>query len=215
MRFSTFIFALFAASVTYASGTENTMKLFGKNAVEIDIDNLQGNDKKCMTELEPYEDCIDDPTPSTLDTYCTIFLSDNCQKFYKDPMSFIPNCKGSQLIDENLEGIIKSYVPVYNLACQKDEVGNPCPFSEVVIKTFTFLNSKELNEKMDNTCRSNICREATLNAFAENTEFSITGKKSKHDYLNSDDCKNISGAASLKIGSGILISIGLLLLSLY
>ncbi|OUM68797.1 hypothetical protein PIROE2DRAFT_57880 [Piromyces sp. E2] len=226
MKFFNTVFALIAASAIYANEADIAMKYLSKNALNVSYDDLpetmpgatgsSDDMEKCKVELQQYQECIDDPTPSTLDTYCPKFLSDNCQKFYKDPMGLIPSCKSTGLIDINFGEIVNTVLPVYKLACQKDEVGNPCPFSDVVIKSFTFLNATTLKDKLETSCRSDLCREATINAFASETEFSITGKKEKQEFLKSDECKNISsGATSLKVRSGLLISIGLLLLSLY
>jgi len=236
MKISTSIFALVASASFVFANNSVSVNVLNKRELNVSIDNSQLaelNDT-CKTQLSTYMDCLESPSNYDYEKKCPPILGDNCQNFYKDPINLIPGCKDDVVLVEKLQQHIKSFVPLYNLGCHTDEVGNRCPFSETSLTTsFLFINGTEFERLTKNTCQSEICRDLTIKAYHKDSAqklstFKITIGKEKDkqssgkssqvtftDFLDSSECKYMSGATTLKISSGLLISLGLFLLSFY
>jgi len=140
-----------------------------------------------------------------------------------------------EYINSNVYEVIYS---LYSFTCDKDEAGNSCPFSTYLKDVIengksSWVTETEFNKFMIDTCSSNTCRKSTHDIFKkvsgvlDNNEnssmtsgsFSFTDKNNANNninYLNSDECKAMaSSGSSLKIGTDLFVSLGLLLLSLY
>jgi len=218
MKFITPLLTLVAASTIYAKKVINLL---------------------CDNEVREIDECFQNPTINTLEVVCKIYKSEKCQKFFTDPFSVIPNCKNDELYSVMLQPLITNNLNrQYNLACLKDEVGNPCPYGEILLKEYSHvlnpLTDGQKQEAKKNTCQSNICREATYKAFfdyeaakkvidgimeaddvPQDNSINV-GKQEVAKYMDTEECKAMSSDASiLRIGAGVFISVGLLLLSLY
>jgi len=119
------------------------------------------------------------------------------------------------------------------LICQTDESGNLCPMAESLLE-----NGKIKDKSIKKTCRSKSCVSSALEMYSslqdnlgafENLSIT-TGNNNVDsqsnistivDYFNSDECKNYkekdvkSAANSIKIGSSLIVTFGLILISLY
>ena len=228
MKFTTPILAFVAASTVCASHITKLNKR---------------TNAQCEAEIKVIKECIQTPTLNTLDYMCKKYESEECQKFYADPMSIIPSCKNDTFYTRYFQPLtIGNTKQQFNLVCIKDEAGNQCPFGEFLLKEYSNLanpvSSEQREELRKSSCRSKICREATYKAFFDyEAAFAVwaslraeigveedtsvyVGKQEAAKYMDTEECKAMSGASmsgvsTLKIGTGFLISIGLLLLSLY
>jgi len=236
MKLSTSIFALVAASAVYANSTNSIVNFLKKREVTFDASQLQDISVECYNEFLEYAECENYPLPQTYDKVCPIVTGEKCQKYYNDPMSFLPSCKEFPAVVETTS-VYKSLIPSLKFFCQKDEAGNHCPLSDEFLasNTDTYVPStlEEMDKILEATCHSKICREVSyefsntagemINDIDNLSTYTVTGAENglrglaqMAKYLNSDECKAMSsGATSLKISSGLFISLGLLLLSLY
>ena len=130
MKLSTSIFGLIASSVVYAYNTNDVLNILHKRQ-QLHTDYSQFNDipNECRLAISEYVECSITPSEKTYDNDCSIFASDKCQKFYKDPLSVAPSCKGVSLIEKDLVSVLEASTLSLSFACQKDEVGNYCPLS--------------------------------------------------------------------------------------
>ncbi|OUM63254.1 hypothetical protein PIROE2DRAFT_10219 [Piromyces sp. E2] len=228
MKFFTPLLTLVAAGTIYANGITDLLNNLNKR------DNVE-------TECDTREitDCITSPTVNSQEYLCQKIKSDICQKFYADPFGVLPSCKNDTIFSKLFQPIVvNSTKQQYNLICQKDEAGNICPYGEILLKEYSKvlnpISDKQREELLKSTCQSKYCREATYRAFADYDEARRTvkeatpgviynpkdniiyiGKQEVAKYMDTDECKAMSDASTLKISTGFFISIGLLLLSLY
>ncbi|KAG4104901.1 hypothetical protein H8356DRAFT_1635175 [Neocallimastix lanati (nom. inval.)] len=184
-----------------------------------DIENISNNELYgCHVTLKDYQ-------LNPLNA-CALLNSDRCQKFFKDPLGIIPNCKDYEEIqntgfEENVKGVGLQL----SLSCLYDEYENICPISKA------FASGKELTEEdFKANCESKICTEETLKFITDLPEIykdldsSVSPIKksdlnSVANYFKSEECAKIlnsSGAYSTyKVGTTFIVSLGVLLLSLY
>ncbi|ORX76549.1 hypothetical protein BCR32DRAFT_284045 [Anaeromyces robustus] len=203
MKFITPIITLVAASVTYANNT-----FLNKRAY---IDEMYVNiSNDCKKELTKYnKNCIVVSSQQSLNDYCTVINSGDCKQFFTNSESVLPSCQGYNTI-KNLysPSVLKGEYLMRQLICTKDENGNSCPFSTILLKAFngSVFTQSNNNEALSATCESAICREATYNALKgiiESTDAytNLSGDqsqknsneynnyKSKSEFLNSAECK--------------------------
>jgi hypothetical protein len=208
-----------------------------KRQVQLDVNetNLSVT-PECQNDLNmssEYKDCY---TPTvTKENYkelCSVLTSQKCQQFYANPMSYLPNCGTSQQIVELLsDAVMKTTVSSVLLICQNDENGNLCPMAE------SLLDYGKIKDKsIKKTCQSKSCVNQALEMYSslnnnmdDIQNLSITSGAANADsqnnisiitnYLTSAECKaqadgQKSCATSLKMGSSLFLTFGLLLLSL-
>jgi len=192
----------------------------------------------CNNEILTIKDCFVYPTINTYEQLCPIVESEKCQQLYTDPFKLIPSCQDVPIISTFFQSSLLDDLRHHlNLSCQKDEAGILCPFSEIMLnkisKILNPITVEQYNKAKESTCQSQICREATFNAYSHITtttkafenlslpfnipEFDdvVIDKQELANYLDSEECKDMSGASTLNIGFGILISLALLIFSLY
>jgi len=234
MKISTSVVAL-VAGASFVFGSNISLNVLERRDLNISIgDDVQPKidiGDTCKTQLITFKDCLENPTNTQLEKDCQVFMNDQCQNLFKDPVSQIPGCKDNLEVMEELQLYIKSFVPLYQLGCAKDEVGQRCPFSETSLKTsFFMINGTEFERLTKETCQSDICRDLTIKAYHKDSAQKLSsfkvniGGDKKNDkpaqvsfteYLDSDECKAMSGATTLKISGGLLLTLALYLLSLY
>jgi len=201
MKFITPLCALIATTAVYAS-SDGTWDAY----------------RQCQKDLLNYKECLNEPTPNSLDIACPKYQSERCQQFYNDPFKYVPICEKDIVNQHHLHPILMNYmVQGFQLACQKDEAGNSCPFSGPVIRELMNYNNEinyqlseeEIKKAKEDTCKSKLCREATYNSFvyiriAKNyyDEKIALGHISKETaalkediaaYLDSDECRAMGG----------------------
>jgi len=148
---------------------------------------------ECDISFRPYAECIDQPTK--YNKVCEYMASDKCVKFYNDPFGAVPGCRGVDLVEQFFEPtVFKSTIVSMKLLCLKDENGNYCPFTEVL------LSDKEADlDTIEETCKSKICTDGTLEVY--NTILYEGGMSS---YENLSYTKgNFSDDA--KVGSALIV----------
>jgi len=195
-----------------------------KNNTETDETPQKINEpsNKCKIEQEKISECY----PS-LDNYknnykeiCPPIKTENCQNVYKDPKSFLPSCDDISSYEDF------NYINNVNLLCQLDENKELCPLVK------SFYNNESYSDR--DTCNSKICTDSMI-AFLENLETQyknsntldlmtmISSNKRNRDikdsieYYKSDRCitQYTNDGMSLKVGTTFIVTLGLLLLSLY
>jgi len=202
MKFITSLFAFIVASAIYTKVSA------------VDAEYLASI--KCQNELEKYLECLTNPKIYTVEQVCPKIQSERCQQFYNDPLNYVTTCKEDPFTTKMLNPIIMNNINNFNLlACQKDEAGNPCPFSELTIMEFSDLDDKpmtdeELKKAKENTCKSKICRDVTYKAYSNiraakeyfDKEIAIGNVKGTKlaqreeiaKYLDSEECKAMSNS---------------------
>jgi len=240
MKFSTPVFALVAASAVYANRSEGLINFLKKREVTFDESALQNVSEACGNEMQKYEKlCFLTPSGPNSDEICKQILSDECKNFASNAQSLLPSCIDNPQIMEYINSnMYETNYAIYASTCDKDEAGNLCPLATYMKdaiengKSFK-LTETELKKFMMDTCSSNSCRKSTYDIFKKvssnldsyenlsmtSGSYSFTDKYNGNNninYLNSDECKAMaSSGSSLKIGTGLFVSLGLLLLSLY
>jgi len=191
-------------------------------------------DQACQNDLlnsDEYKNCYKQTI--TLENYkelCTVLNSTKCQNFFKNPMSYLPNCVDDKELSELLSPtMITNTLSSVHLICQTDEQDGLCPIAEALLK------KKKIKEKtIKKSCKSKNCINSAIEVYSslQNNlsgfeQLSITtgsqDDTSKNnivsviDYLNSKECQEgpSSGATTIKLGSSIILTLGLLLFSLY
>ncbi|OUM62980.1 hypothetical protein PIROE2DRAFT_10612 [Piromyces sp. E2] len=227
MKFFTSVVALATIASVYASPMltprqENTEEQL-QNTSEI----IKSLPPECQKEIELYADCNVNINLSNYEKCC----SETCINFFKDPFKYIPSCKGNTLIDSTLT---PETLEVTNnnllLECAKDEQGNKCPFSKVLINEVNGVT----NNIYDETCLSKACTDATYQHYSYNLDhvdsnplYTEAEKQKTKNSLNEtlrrlklDECvskhqlkDNTSDATMVKVSTTFIVSFGLLLLS--
>ena len=193
---------------------------------------------KCNEEIKEIKDCFTYPNIDNYEQLCPTLESEKCKQLFNEPFQLVPNCQDVPFISKFFQSSYLENIKYrFELSCKKDEAGNICPFSEIELNKFsknkTVLTVEQYNTAKQNTCQSQICREATYNYYAFAGNFTknfdkatqlftlpeydsvVIDKKELADYLDSEECKLESGTSTLNISTAFFISIGLLLLSLY
>jgi len=217
--------SLFSYNVNSKGIKRNVKFVVNENNVEADID--------CQNELDnsvEYQECFKPTiTSENYKTLCNTLTSNKCQQFYLFPMSYLPKCTHNLEVVELLSpSMMSNTISSVKLICQTDEQGNLCPIAE------DLLENQSIKEKsIKKSCRSKNCINSAIEMYSslqrnldnlENLSITtgINDNKSENniitimDYLKSEKCQNYeSSAFSLKVGASLLITLGLLFLSLY
>ncbi|KAG4087614.1 hypothetical protein H8356DRAFT_1728794 [Neocallimastix lanati (nom. inval.)] len=137
-----------------------------KKRLDLNFEDL-GEAAKCLTSLSNFQECKIDTTnlKNDKESVCNSFNSEKCQKVLKDGIKAIPECKdlptevlaASPLLFEILSSGI-------GLACSKDENGNYCPLSDIIITNDGKLNKEDQSVQMAviETCKSKQCTDAAI-----------------------------------------------------
>jgi len=226
MKFVIPAFAFMAVSAVYANGAEDIAVAFPFKAVlNTDSSSTSKNvSLECKLQFQPYRECFEDVTSANLESHCGRYSSEKCEQIYKDPEGVLTDCKDSPYILELVNKYIGTSLEANKFACTKDENGNYCPFSKLALSVVTRMSQSEYQDMKSDTCSSKICQDATYDVLCAKADsvFTISDRKGLCDYLTT--CKNESksgnasdesSALSLKMGSGLLITLGLFLFSLY
>jgi len=230
MKFFTPVFALFAASAVCANRSEGLINFLQKRDATMDESAFQNVSEACINEIKQYKPCLKSPSGKNFDKICQQIKSDECKNFASNPQSLLPSCKDyPQVLEYFSPDLLEENYSVYIFSCTKDEAGNQCPFGNAVANRKNDFTGSEAEKTMKDTCSSKICREATYEIFKNITDKIYNDSKNLSavslidladteellDFLDSDECKAMSGSSTFKIGTGIFVSLGLLLLSLY
>jgi len=216
MKFVIPAFALIAASAVYANGVDDIRSpLPFKAVLNTDSSTSSTNvSTECKLQFQPYLECFEDSNSVNVESHCPQYSSEKCEQVYKDPQGILTDCKDSPYIMELVDEFIGTNLVAYKFACLKDESGNECPFSKLALKLISTMTQSEYEEMKSGTCSSKICQEATYDIVCDKELLKLTNKKELCDTLTT--CKDVkSSALSLKMGSGLLITLGLFLFSLY
>jgi hypothetical protein len=227
MKFSTPVFALVAASTVCANNTESLINFLKKRDVALDESAFEDVSLACSAELNKYTPCFQTPSRLNSDEECQLLISDECKNFVSNAQSLVPSCKDYPKVMEFINPkILEGTYSVYVFTCAKDEAGRPCPlatdFANEINKQGTTLTRTQAEKDLMDTCSSNACRIAThdayqklfgsaLNAYEDlsttSGSFSKADTNSMQallDFLNSDECKAMSGSSSVGTSGGAL-----------
>jgi len=186
MKISSSLFVLIAAATVYASAEPETSEN-NKVFTEDDIKDMKGdayfNCYKAFKILE--NDCIptetDSYTTAKLDSVCEKFNNEKCQNLKKDPLAALPECKELNTREFNdFRDFIDDSMSCVQLFCTKSEKNEYCPitnlslfqgitFEEFMVKNKLYKDElpsvDDVKKIMDETCKSNKCREAIVETF--------------------------------------------------
>jgi len=180
MKFITKIIALFAVTAVYSHSISNDMNKRSDSQSILDI--FKECDEAIMKECDIFSEIKKD----NLETICTTFKSEKCQKLMTDGVSSIAAC--SNLTDTLLAlkiEILKLQKASIEFLCVKDEKGKSCPFVEYELENSSMLKfnlsdfqttteKKESSKKEDTkeeeasiaaineTCKSKICTNSLI-----------------------------------------------------
>ncbi|OUM64419.1 hypothetical protein PIROE2DRAFT_60685 [Piromyces sp. E2] len=199
-----------AVASAYASAepeTSENNKILNEN----DIKDMKGdayfNCYKAFKLLE--KDCIpteqDAYSKTKLDSVCEKFNNEKCQNLKKDPRAALPECKDLDNRDFNdFKDFIEDTYGNVQLYCTKNEKNEYCPitnlslfqgatFEEFLMKTHLYQaelpSDEDIKKTMEETCKSNKCREAIIESFNfVNDDVTILNKKRDNE---SDNFGNI------------------------
>jgi len=240
MKFIIFLIELFSISLTFSSTInrnfvrrdEDTKIIEKRVNVNVNRNTLDVS-MECRNDLNrssEYKECSDIKfINSNYDYLCSVLNSRKCQDFFKNPISYLPNCKNDKTIVDVLSTpMMKVNMASISLMCTKDDNGNLCPAAEAS------LNNKVIDTNAINlTCKSKKCIEslsymveATLDNIDDIGSLSISNSNNLANTkkvflallsnLNSEKCitqivdNAKSGALSLNINYAKLFTIGIL-----
>jgi len=193
---------------------------------------LEGIDEKCIQDYSQYAICFSDFIRDNYEEKCSETTQIKCNKFFKNPLSFLPNCSNTPEIEEYINPEILPFASsLYNLSCQKDEAGNICPVSELGMEIndnpYGSLSPQANSRFLDDICKSKSCKEATIDAYSKLLElqdkpdiinelesYSAEANKKILQYLNSNECKAMTNGVEPHFKNILLIPLSLLLLLL-
>ncbi|KAG4085503.1 hypothetical protein H8356DRAFT_1740080 [Neocallimastix lanati (nom. inval.)] len=162
MKLTTKLLTLLSASTVFSYSVQNELN----KRLEINLQEL-GAAANCMTALSKFQDCNINITnlKNNKDTICQAINSEKCQTILKGGINAIPECKDlpkevlatSPLFFEMLSSSV-------GLACSKDENGNYCPLSDVIISQDGKLSreEQEVQNAITETCKSKKCVDAAV-----------------------------------------------------
>ncbi|KAG4100366.1 hypothetical protein H8356DRAFT_1661016 [Neocallimastix lanati (nom. inval.)] len=125
----------------------------------------------CSKDLEnfrEYYDCtgLANINRTNFQSVCTTFNSEKCQTVLKDPLSYIPNCKKSAVIDEMFsDTAVNMRKAEMNIICHTDEQGKLCPVAEIFIDNNR--NTTEMKNAIRRSCLSEKCNEVMIDTIPE------------------------------------------------
>jgi len=227
MKFFNFYFCLIIAISSYAHNINI------KRNISLDEDALwEGISKECDEELEntEYSECMTKVTLNNYKQFCPAIKTEKCQKFYENPMNYLPACKNEPKIEELFQSTFMEMSKIsYELECALDENGDLCPIAMAMIL------KDSGNEILEDTCKSKACTDTAIKVYKGFTvdnlsnlqELSFTGGSFSYNEitsmsklvkaLESDKCKSQhvkSNASNIKTNTSLLFSLLLLLLLL-
>jgi hypothetical protein len=231
-------YTIFLAIITITSVF--SYSVVGKNFkrdVKININQNAFSDlpEQCSNDLKKIQenyDCVGltKLTRENFKSLCNVFNSEECQKVLEDPISHIPNCKNSSLVNEIFsETAIEMRKVEMKIICNSDEEGSLCPVAEIFIEHNR--NHTEAKKAIRRSCISKKCNEimidslpVLLNETKQVESFASTEGEIDQDidenvnnwveYLKSKECTkqySINDATSLRIGSTFILTLGLIL----
>ncbi|ORX46844.1 hypothetical protein BCR36DRAFT_584960 [Piromyces finnis] len=133
---------------------------------------------ECKNALSKYSECqIDsinlESVSANIDDFCMTFNTENCQTFYKQGITRIPECQDispelfapGQIVTDMLYSLLK-------LGCSKDENNNYCPLAGRNIFTANGINEEEFMRLLNESCKSKQCYDSISDTFTrvENAE---------------------------------------------
>lgn len=161
MKLLSKILVLFTSSFALSSTIqENT-----KQSISINYD----ENADCIQTLLNYEECLfkkynnDTLKKENYDDICEIYNSDKCQKFYKEGVVSIPECKelGEVLTFQN-QILYDKADYTYQRICSKDENGKYCPLSGYDISENKDSDREAHDEAVNETCKSRKCIDSAI-----------------------------------------------------
>jgi len=188
MKFSMkFILPLFGSSYVLGSILGSKMSVDDLMSSLGTYENSQG----CIEELARMKNCLIIPNRNTLNDSCNNYNTDTCQSFYKDPMSLLSTCKDNSIVSALVNSSVNLIARDLKVKCQKDESGNECPLAEVELNNDD-ASSADISNAVNNSCKSKICRENTLEYLEYTSE--MNGKASN---LLQSSISQITGVGSI------------------
>eukprot|EP00833_Pecoramyces_ruminatium_P007928 jgi/Orpsp1_1/1181960/evm.model.c7180000079265.1 len=173
MKFSKKILFLLGAITTLAIDL-NLNDINNKYSLTITYD----ENADCVTSINEYKACYGSNrktiSKDKLDEMCDIYLTDRCQKFFKDGIDKLNGC---EKLSENL---LFTYTLKYEEIgilfaelCSRDENNNYCPISKYLQNEFySDPNSKtKIDNSVNETCKSQKCVEETIEFINHEIEF--------------------------------------------
>lgn len=164
MKIITPILSLLAITSTYSLSINKNLirrsenNKYIKRSVNVNVNrnalNISLECRNDISKSSEYKECSDIKfTKADYDYLCSNLNSQKCQNFYKDPLSYIPNCKNDQeIVDLLSKPMMETNKASISFMCTKDSEGNICPAAEAS------LNGKNIDaEAINETCKSKEC----------------------------------------------------------
>jgi len=195
------------------------------SAFSYSISKRHETNEQCEKETLEYGSCITERDPNYRNDLC----SEKCIQLNKNPFQYLPSCKGDASLEEYFSH--KGLMPYnYELICAKDESGNFCPLLRIYKE-----DNFNIDEILSENCKSKICTDnaaVIYDNLLKNIKYPQLEQNYKHvyDYIKSDKCtannnnnntsnnntsNNTSDATTIKVGTTLMISLALLLLSYF
>eukprot|EP00833_Pecoramyces_ruminatium_P012201 jgi/Orpsp1_1/1186233/evm.model.d7180000049093.1 len=170
MKFST-PFLIVASSIALASAKpNNTDYKYSSDHLKGLINQFSQQCQMDANESGVYQKCniFDMETgKSVLEDRCSIFLSEECTKYYADPMSFYPNCKNDTLMVK-YSNYIKEVGPIHvNYYCTVTSQGELCPSLSKTPKT----QEEDISEYYKEDCVSKVCLDNHIKFYENEIKF--------------------------------------------
>jgi len=228
MRFFTSVITLIVASALTVASTEvKTVNAHEQIYLKLSED--------CRSEVDQnayYNKCLGfaDLNENTIKEFCDIAFSDDCIKFYKDPLATLPKCKDDPVMQKYAEYNKNTAVDYNKFYCEGPSEGKYCPTIELYLKS---NNSGLYNYTLN--CEYKVCLDNTIKIVELDKQYGAEYKelifddikidKAEHDRndelfllaFKDESCtskmkdSNTSGASSVKAISSF-ISLGIVLL---
>ncbi|ORX75236.1 hypothetical protein BCR32DRAFT_272030 [Anaeromyces robustus] len=160
---------------------------FLKYYVNSDFNNVSDECKNDLNLSIEFSEC----SPYHLKIYfsnykeiCSTVNSEKCQNFYKDPFSYLPNCKNDSTVINKFSPVAVETAKVgINYYCTTNDDGEICPAPEATLKGLSIRGNKNI---ISNTCKSRQCIKGltdylnnALNNINELEEKSVTSTSRK------------------------------------
>jgi len=210
--------------------------LFEDNNVKAKRDDHSSDNKiACKNELKSFSDCYTIDNRKIDEQVCTTIMQDRCNKFFKDPASYIPSCaKYDKSMGEGYNALYKLIGSLYQYSCVNNrnctiakQLVNKIEINDIQSNLFT----SPTEEDLDSDCHYKDCADSATDMYGNLLEYvnvySETEKKyglvnatieeeyNKEiksinnilEYLKSPACVQQSGAVRINASNVLLFSI--------
>jgi len=189
----------------------------------------------CKNEQKSFKDCYTIEEKKIDEEICKMVSEDRCDKFFKDPVTYIPSCgKFDKSMGDGLNALYKFIGSFYHFTCANDrnctiakKIANKIELSNIQLNELSSPKEEDLNDD----CHNKNCVDTATEMYENYREYvneyweaekaggsvnstsedeyknEIDSINKTLEYLKSPACVQLSGAAKIIASNVLLISI--------